>query len=190
MLFCEILTPSSFSSSRLLSLFGYILSRLYMIVGSRVGELIDLHIHLYPHITSMNDRCSFPSEVGAIELCCYFFYDIHLALKTFIIYNSILDSSNFQDSLYLGSKKFQSIYHFLPSPLPSLPSQCTLIMVLLVTTEHTGMKQLALTSKKPQGHLPLRCIKPPFTVLKMTDRSFLYLAKLFHLFCDIHIAPK
>jgi hypothetical protein len=145
-----------FSCSPLLSLSGYILSRLSMIAGSRVGGLTDLHLHLYPHITSPTDRRSFPylanfmaavSGVGAIELSCRLFRDIHLALKTFVIYNSTPDSSNSQASLYPGSQKFQSIYRCLPSPLPSHPSQCTLIMVLLVTTQHTGTKQLALTRK-------------------------------------------
>jgi hypothetical protein len=61
------------------------------------------------------------------------FYHIHLAPKTFMVYNS----SSSQASLYLGSQMFQSIYHSLPSLLPSCPSQCTLIMLLLVTTQHT-----------------------------------------------------
>jgi hypothetical protein len=47
-----------------------------------------------------------------------------------------------------GSQKFQSIFRSRPSPPPSRPSQCTLIMILLVTTHHTGSKILALISEK------------------------------------------
>jgi hypothetical protein len=47
-----------------------------------------------------------------------------------------------------GSQKFQSIFRSRPSPPPSRPSQCTLIMLLLVTTHHTGSKRLALISEK------------------------------------------
>jgi hypothetical protein len=50
----------AFSSSRSLSLSGYILSRLSMVSGSRVGRLTCLHLHLYPHTTDRVDRCSFP----------------------------------------------------------------------------------------------------------------------------------
>jgi len=49
-----------FSPSRLLSLYGYILSRLSMIAGSRVGGLTYLHLHLYPHVKNPTDHCSFP----------------------------------------------------------------------------------------------------------------------------------
>jgi hypothetical protein len=128
-----------------------------MIMGSQVGVLRDPHIHLYPHITSSTDHCSFPylanfismvSGVGTIELSCRLFRDIHISPKTFMIYNSTSDSSNSQASLYPGSKKFQSIYHYLPSAPPSHPSQCTLIILLLVKNQHTGTKQLALTTKK------------------------------------------
>jgi hypothetical protein len=152
----SILTIFPFSSSPLLSLSGSILSRISMIVGSQVGGLTDPHLHLYPHITSPTDRRSFPylanfmaagSRVGAIELSCPVFCDIHLAPKTSVIYNSTPDSSNSQASLYPGSQKFQSIYRSLPSPPPSRPSQCTLIMLLLVTTHHTGSKRLALISE-------------------------------------------
>jgi hypothetical protein len=73
--------------------------------------------------------------VGAFELCCFLFRDIHLALKTFVIYNSIADSSKSQASLCQGSQMFQSICRY-------------------------------------------------------DRRSFLYLAKFFHLFRDIHLAPK
>jgi hypothetical protein len=47
-----------------------------------------------------------------------------------------------------GSQKFQSIFRSRPSPPPSRPSQCTLIMLLLVTTHHTDSKRLALISEK------------------------------------------
>jgi hypothetical protein len=90
-----------FSSSRVLSLSSYILSRLSMIVGSSVGGLTYLHLHLYPHMTNPTDRLflSILSQfygrgcrVGAFELCCFLFHDIHLALKTSVIYNSTTDS--------------------------------------------------------------------------------------------------
>jgi hypothetical protein len=134
---------------------------------------------------SLTDRCCFSylanyvpvgSQVGTIELSFPVLHDIHLAPKTFMIYNSILGqlygrrsrlchyykyctqnfchlqfcdihislktsmvyiSSSSQDSLYPGSQMFQIIYRSLPSPLPSHPSQCTLLMILLVTTQHT-----------------------------------------------------
>jgi hypothetical protein len=47
------------SSSRVLSLSSYILSRLSMIAGSNVGVLTYLYLHLYPHMTNPTDRCSF-----------------------------------------------------------------------------------------------------------------------------------
>jgi hypothetical protein len=49
-----------FSSSHVLSLSGYIPSLLSMIMGCSVGELTYLHLHLYPHMTNLTDRCSFP----------------------------------------------------------------------------------------------------------------------------------
>jgi hypothetical protein len=49
-----------FSSSHVLSPSSYILSRFSMIVGSSVGEITYLHFHLYPHMTNLTDRCSFP----------------------------------------------------------------------------------------------------------------------------------
>jgi hypothetical protein len=49
-----------FSSSRVLSLSGYILSHLSMITGSSIGGLTYLHLHLYPHMTNPTDHCSFP----------------------------------------------------------------------------------------------------------------------------------
>jgi hypothetical protein len=74
-------------------------------------------------------------RVGAFELCCFLFRDIHVELKTFMIYNSTADSSKSQASLYQASQMFQIICRY-------------------------------------------------------DRRSFLYLAKFFHLFCDIHLAPK
>jgi hypothetical protein len=56
------------------------------------------------------------------------FYDIHLAPKNYVIYNSTLSSSNSQASLYLGSQKISKNLS-LPSISPhSRPSQCTLII--------------------------------------------------------------
>jgi hypothetical protein len=153
-----------FSCSTLLSLSGSILGRISMIAGSRVGGLTDPHLHLYPHITSPTNPHSFPylanfmvaiSGVGVIKLSCPMFCDIHLAPKTSIIYNSTPHSSNSQASLYPSSQKFQRTYCSLPSIPPSCPSQCTLIMLLLVTTQHIGSKILALIR---ENH-----IKPPFT---------------------------
>jgi hypothetical protein len=152
-----------FSSSHLLSLFGYIISLLSMIMGYRIGGMKYIHIHLYSHMTSLTDRYSFPylancmSAVAELALSnsvasCFIIYILH---STFVIYNSTVDSLNSQASLYQGSKKFQSICCCLPSPLTLHPSQCTLIMVLLVTTEHTGMKQLALTSNKTSRTSPI-----------------------------------
>jgi len=46
------------------------------------------------------------------------------------------------------SQNFQSIFRSRPSRPPSRLSQCTLIMLLLVTTDHVGSKILALISKK------------------------------------------
>jgi hypothetical protein len=47
------------SSSRVLSFSSYILSRLSIIAGSNVGGLTYLHLHLYPHMANLTDRCSF-----------------------------------------------------------------------------------------------------------------------------------
>jgi len=49
-----------FSSSRVLSLSGYILSLLSMIAGSNVVWLAYLYLHLYPRMTNPTDRCFFP----------------------------------------------------------------------------------------------------------------------------------
>jgi hypothetical protein len=145
-----------FSCSPLLSLYGYILSRLSMIAGSQVGRLTDPHLHLYPHITSPTDRRSFPylanfmaavSGVGAIELSCRLFRHIHVAPKTFVIYNSNPELLKLASFTLPGFTKV-SKHLSLPSiPTTFAPFQCTLIMLLLVTTQHTGTKQLALTSK-------------------------------------------
>jgi hypothetical protein len=70
-----------------------------------------------------------------LQLC-----DIHISPKNFMVYNSSIS----RVSLYPGSQMFQIIYLSLPSPLPSLPSQCTVFMILLVTNQHTCLKKLAL----------------------------------------------
>jgi hypothetical protein len=49
-----------FSSSLVLSLCGYILSRLSMIAGSSIGGLTYLYLHLYNHTTNPTDHCCFP----------------------------------------------------------------------------------------------------------------------------------
>jgi hypothetical protein len=49
-----------FSSSRLLSLSGYLLSGLSMIAASSVGGLTYLHLRLYPHMMNPTHHCSFP----------------------------------------------------------------------------------------------------------------------------------
>jgi len=66
------------------------------------------------------------------------FCDAHLASKTSMLYNS----SSSQASLYLASQIFQSIYRCLPSPIPLHPSQCTWIILLLVTTQDTCLKEI------------------------------------------------
>ena len=48
------------SSARVLSVSSYILSRISMIAGSRIGRITYLHLHLYHHMTNPTDRCSFP----------------------------------------------------------------------------------------------------------------------------------
>jgi hypothetical protein len=115
-----------------------------------------------------------------------------------VIYNS----SSSQASLYLGSQKFQRIFLSLPSPPPLRPSQCTLIILLLVTTQHTGSKKLALISENLQD------ISHYYTLIVIyrssTDRwSFPYLDNFmaagswvgtieisFPMFHYIHLAPK
>ena len=47
------------SSSHILSLSSYILSRLSMIVGSNIGVLTYLHLHLYPHMPNWTAHSSF-----------------------------------------------------------------------------------------------------------------------------------
>jgi hypothetical protein len=87
-----------FSSSHVLSLSSYILSYLSMIMGYNIGGITYLHLHLYPHMMNLTNHCSFPylanfmAVVGTFELSCFLFHDIHLALKTFMIYNSTVDS--------------------------------------------------------------------------------------------------
>jgi hypothetical protein len=77
-----------FSSSPLLVVYGSILSHVSMLAGSRGGELKNPHLHLYLHITSPIDRCSFAysanfmaagSRVSAIEHSCPVFgvYILH-----------------------------------------------------------------------------------------------------------------
>jgi hypothetical protein len=68
------------------------------------------------------------------------FRDVYLAPKNFVLHNS----SNSQASLYPTSQISQSIYYCLPSPLPSHPSQCTWIMLLLVTTQHKCSKKIGI----------------------------------------------
>jgi hypothetical protein len=102
------------------------------------------------------------------NFCHLQFCDVHLAPKTFVVYNS----SSSQASLYPASQIFQSIYHCLPSPLPSRPSQCTLIMLLLVTTQHTCSKKIGTNKRKPRGHLPLTRIKPRFRGARRTTLPF------------------
>lgn len=114
------------------------------------------------------------SRVGAIELSFPVFRDIHLAPKTFVIYNSTSHSSNSQASLYLGSHKVSK--HL------SHPSQCKLIMLWLLTTHHTGSRALALI-RKPRGHPPLKHIKPRFT-------PYYIIRYLLHMLCFILLYGK
>jgi hypothetical protein len=111
-----------------------------------------------------------------------------------MVYNSNLDSWNSQDSLYLGSQKFQTIYRSLQSPPHSFPSQCTFIMILLETTKHMG-SLIGIINKKMHS-----------TAIygSSTDhRYFSYLVNYvainsqvgateisFPVFHDIHLAPK
>jgi hypothetical protein len=91
----------TFSSSRPLSLSGYILSHLSMISGSRVGGMTSSSPSISSHDES--DRPLFLSilsqfygrscRVSAYELGCLLFCDIHIALKTSMIYNSTAGSS-------------------------------------------------------------------------------------------------
>jgi len=80
----------------------------------------EFHLSLFLSILSQFYGCGCP--IGAFKLCCFLFHDIHRALKNYVIYNSTTDSSNSQDSLYHNSQMFQSICHYLPSPLTSCPS--------------------------------------------------------------------
>jgi hypothetical protein len=88
----ESLVLFPFSSSHVLSFCGYILSRLSMIVGSNVGGLTYLHLHLYPQMTNPIDRCSFPYlanfMVAVAELAlsnaiasCSVIYTVHSKLS-------------------------------------------------------------------------------------------------------------
>jgi hypothetical protein len=49
-----------FSSSHVLSVSIYLLSGISMITASNIGGLTYLHLHLYPHMTNLTNRCSFP----------------------------------------------------------------------------------------------------------------------------------
>jgi hypothetical protein len=66
-----------FCSYPLLCVSGSILCHVYVLAGSRCGELTNRHLHLYLHITSPTDRRSFAylanfmnagSRIGVIEL--------------------------------------------------------------------------------------------------------------------------
>ena len=92
-----------------------------------------------------------------------FFLCVDLELKKIVIYFSFFkalypafpylgdSSAHIVTGLWvprlLVSQKFQSSFRSCPSLPPSLPSQCTLIMVLVVTNHHTGSKRLALISE-------------------------------------------
>jgi hypothetical protein len=97
---CHASSGETLSSSRVLSLSSYILSRLSMIASSNVGVLTYIDLHLYPHMTNPTDRCSFsylvnfmPAVVGlALSNYVALFHEIHFALKISVIYNSTADS--------------------------------------------------------------------------------------------------
>jgi len=108
------------SSSRVLSLSRYILSRLSLIMGSSVGGLTYLHIHLYLHMTNPTNRCSFPylgqfyghsCPVHAFELCCFLFCDLRYPslCSLFTVSNTyvpcsdiyILHPKNFRDMKFM-----------------------------------------------------------------------------------------
>jgi len=154
-----------------------------MAVGSRVGvtELspvfCDIHIApktlvMYNSILSQLYRCQSPGwpyyKSCTQNFCHLQFCDVHLAPKTFVVYNS----SSLQSSLYPSSQMLQSIYRCLSSPLPSCPSQCTLIMLLLVTNQHTCLKKIGTNKWKPWGHLPLTRIKAWFRGARRTALPF------------------
>jgi hypothetical protein len=84
-----------FSFSLLLSLSSSILSCFFRTTGSRVSGLEDTHLHPYPHITSLTDRCVIlyladfaiaGSWVSRVELSYTMFPDIHFASKISTIY--------------------------------------------------------------------------------------------------------
>jgi hypothetical protein len=84
------------SSSPVLSLSGSILSRIFMIMASRVGGLEDAHLHIYLHTMTPTDHQSFQylvnylttaSRDSAIKLLFPLFGHIHLAPKNSVICN-------------------------------------------------------------------------------------------------------
>ena len=143
-----------------------------MIAGSRVGRLTDLHLHLYPHITSLTDHHSFPylanfmvvgSRVGIIELSFPVFCDITLAPKNSVNYNSTPGSSNSQASLYPGSPKV-SKHLSLPSiPATLMPFPMHINYALISDNSPHRFEKIGMDKQKPRGHLPLKRIKPRFT---------------------------
>jgi hypothetical protein len=121
----ESLVLFPFSSSLVLSLCHYIISRLSINVGSSLGRLRYLHLHIYNHTTNPT-LLGHGWRVHGFKLC-FLLRHVHLALKTSVIYNSNAVLLNSQPSLYYCSQMFQSISRCLPSPLTSCPSGCLTI---------------------------------------------------------------
>ena len=86
----ESLVIFPFSSSHVLSLCGYILSHLSMIVGSNVGRLTYIYLHLYNHTTNPTNHCFFPylanfmAKIGGFTVSnsasCFIVYILHSKL--------------------------------------------------------------------------------------------------------------
>jgi hypothetical protein len=109
------------SSSHVLSLSRYILSRLSIIVGSNVGGLTYLHLHLYPHMMNPIDRCSFPylanfmPAVVGLALSnsvasCFVICGIHHLCPLFAVSNTYVPCS---DIYILHPKNFRDM-QFMP----------------------------------------------------------------------------
>ena len=123
------------------------------------------------------------SHIGAIELSCPLFRDMHLAPKTYVIYNSTSDSSNLQASLYLGSQKV-SKHLSLPSiPVTFTPFPMQINYALLSDNSPHSFEKIGINKWKPRGHLPLKRIKPRFT------RDYI-IRYLLHMLCFILLYGK
>jgi hypothetical protein len=126
------LFPLSFS--RVLSLSSYMPSFLSIIATSpSISSHDESNRPLFLSILSQFYACS--CRVGAFELCCFLFYDIHLSLKKFVIYNSTTDSVIFPFS----SSRLLSVSGYLLSGLSMIVASSISGLTYMLELLHTHL---------------------------------------------------